>query len=58
MISIGQTYNTYRMKKELAFDRIPVKPETKYRLKLYAVKNRMKYDEAINDLINKTEGKK
>ncbi len=45
-------------KEELAKDRIPVRPETKHRLKLYAVLNRMKYDQAINHLLDKLEKKK
>lgn len=46
------------MKKEIAHDRIPVTPETKHRLKIFAVMNRMKYDEAINKLLDKFEKKK
>jgi hypothetical protein len=48
-------------KKELAFKRIPLKPETVRRLKHYNADHDSTYDESINmmlDMIEKRKGKK
>ena len=42
-------------KKELAFKRIPLKPETVRRLKHYNADNDTTYDESINLLLNRID---
>ena len=44
-----------KKKKELANERIPVRPETHHRLKLFAVKNKLTRDAAILNLLDKAE---
>ena len=48
-------------KKEIAKSRLPVKPETQHRLKIFAVHKNLTFDKAINyllDMIEKIEEKK
>ena len=45
-------------KKELAFKRIPLKPETVRRLKHYNADNDTTYDESINLLLDVIESQK
>ena len=45
-------------KKEIAVSRLPVTPETRLRLKVFAAQNGLTFDKAINFLLNKFEKKK
>ena len=45
-------------KKEIATSRLPITPETRLRLKIFAVKRNLTFDKAINYLLDKIEGKK
>jgi len=44
-------------KKEIATSRLPVRPETQHRLKIYAVTKNLTFDKAINFLLDKEEKK-
>ena len=45
-------------KKENATSRLPVTPETQIRLKIFAAKNKLTFDKAINRLLDKAGGDK
>ena len=45
-------------KKENATSRLQVNPETQIRLKIFAAKNKLTFDKAINRLLDKAGGEK